>query len=420
MTYYIRCPNCGKIYRDDGIIHTCHICTNPLLDAVYTTPPFKRKIKNIFDYGWIPVRQKIKTDIKPVVYKSESLGDYFGIKHLYIAFSGYWPEKGAFMRTCTFKDLETHVAISRIGQINDTIVVPSTGNVARSFAYICCKTNNKCLIITLKDSMHKMWLPIDNLDSLDNFNDNIKLILLGKDFNYTDAITLCEKLCTHRNFFYDGGWKNVARRDGAGLVYLEFLRKFRCLPDFYVQAVGSGVGALGVYGHQKRLKQKNDFPTRIIAVQSSPLHPIYDFIKGIAKPYEVLEREERYTKIKELTNLKPPLHYVNGIGEAIRNTNGDVYYTTYSQAKRGVKIFKKCEGIDILLPAGVAVYSLHKLVEDYKIDNEKVLIHITGGGLKRLKKDYKIVRIKPTYYTKSHEEVEEFIKNIVSEEKGVK
>ena len=412
MTYYLKCPNCGKIYKDDGIIHTCYICTNPLLDAVYNTPPFKRNIiRNIFDYGWIPVRRKVKTNIKPIVYKSIGLSDYFGIKNLYIAFSGYWPERGAFMKTCTFKDLETHVAMSRIGQIKDTIVVPSTGNVARSFAYICCKTNNKCLIITLRDSTHKMWLPEDRLD---NFEDNIKLILLGKDFNYTEAIMLCEKLCTYQNFFYDGGWKNVARRDGAGLVYLEFFRKFQCFPDFYVQAVGSGVGVLGVYGHQKRLKQ-NTFPTRIIAVQSSPLHPIYDFIKGIAKPYDVLKKEEKYTKIKELTNLKPPLHYVNGLGEAIRNTSGNVYYSTYSQARKGVKIFKKCEGIDILLPAGVAVYSLYKLIEDYKIEDKKILLHITGGGLRRLKKDYKIVKIKPTYYIKTHEEVEELIKDLILE-----
>jgi len=46
------------------------------------------------------------TDSGPVTYRSTELAAELGLNNLYISFNGYWPEKGAFIKTCSFKELE--------------------------------------------------------------------------------------------------------------------------------------------------------------------------------------------------------------------------------------------------------------------------------------------------------------------------
>jgi hypothetical protein len=37
-----------------------------------------------------------------VVYSSSGLDERLGLEALFIAFNGYWPERGALLPTCTF------------------------------------------------------------------------------------------------------------------------------------------------------------------------------------------------------------------------------------------------------------------------------------------------------------------------------
>ena len=50
----------------------------------------------------------------PVTYKSKGLADYLGLKNLYITFNGYYPEIGAKMTTCSFKETEAYSVCARI------------------------------------------------------------------------------------------------------------------------------------------------------------------------------------------------------------------------------------------------------------------------------------------------------------------
>jgi len=408
--YYLKCPNCNKHYTDDGKIHTCIVCGNPLLEAIYNEPPFKKNVNNMFDFNWLPVRRQIDCDIKPCIYKCSGLSKYFGINNLYIAFSGYWPEMGAKTETCTFKDFETYAMAARLGDTESILAIPSSGSIARSFVNICEKANIKSLLIVPKDSVYKIWLPRDPS------NIKTELVSLGGDFTYNEAIVMSENLTAiltgSHGYFYDGGFKNPARRDGAGIIYLDFIRRFGFMPGFFVQAVGSGNGPLGIYTEQKRL---DDFSTRIIMVQNAPLHPVYDYIRnGIIKTQKVMREEWKHTAVKELSNMKPPLTFVNGIAEIIEVTGGNAYCVTNDEVKKGMELFKKYEGIDILDASGVATYSLHALIHEYNIKktNESILLHISGGGIERMKKDYEIYPIEPKYRLNSKKDVQDFINGI--------
>ena len=50
----------------------------------------------------------------PVTYKSKGLAQKLGLKNLYITFNGYFPEIGARMSTCSFKETEAYSVCGRL------------------------------------------------------------------------------------------------------------------------------------------------------------------------------------------------------------------------------------------------------------------------------------------------------------------
>jgi len=58
--------------------------------------------------SWLPVSKTLKGSGAPVTYKSTGLAQELGLTNLYITFKGYWPEKGAWMKTGTFKECEAY------------------------------------------------------------------------------------------------------------------------------------------------------------------------------------------------------------------------------------------------------------------------------------------------------------------------
>ena len=70
------------------------------------------------------------------------------------------------------------------------------------------------------------------------------------------------------------------------------------------------------------------------------------------------------------------------------STNGTMYGITNDEAREAEKLFVGEEGIDLDPAASVAVASLIKAVEDGSVKKEdSILLHITGGGYKRLQED---------------------------------
>ena len=68
---------------------------------------YLRKTPGIFRFGgWLPVHGTLPTEAGPVCYRSEALARELGLPNLFISFSGYWPERGGAVTTCSFKELE--------------------------------------------------------------------------------------------------------------------------------------------------------------------------------------------------------------------------------------------------------------------------------------------------------------------------
>ena len=52
-------------------------------------------------YDWLPVRSTLETESEPVVFRSERLSKELGLDDLWIGFTGYYPERGGRVRSCT-------------------------------------------------------------------------------------------------------------------------------------------------------------------------------------------------------------------------------------------------------------------------------------------------------------------------------
>ena len=162
-----------------------------LVRAVYEKKQieFKDNSYGIYKFAdWMPVSRMLEGSCAPVTYKSQALAEELGLENLYITFSGWWPEKGAAMPTCSFKETEAYSVCGRLPQNNNRImVVASAGNTARAFAQVCSNNNIPIVIAIPYDNLNALWFR-------QPLNPCVKIICSPSGTDYFDAIALAAKL----------------------------------------------------------------------------------------------------------------------------------------------------------------------------------------------------------------------------------
>lgn len=342
----------------------------------------------------------LKGSAAPVTYKSKGLAQAMGLRNLYVTFNGYWPEKGAFMRTCSFKETEAYSVCARIPE-NETriLVVASAGNTARAFAQVCSDNKIPLLLCVPYDNLSALWFtePLDPC---------VRLLCTPAGTDYYDAISLGDSVCRLPKFFTEGGAKNIARRDGMGTTVLSAVHAIGQIPDYYFQAIGSGTGAIAAWETNLRLLEDGRFgktKMQLLTSQNYPFTPIYDAWKKKERKIEILDPEksrEKASRIhaKVLANRIPPYPIAGGLFDALKDTGGDVDYATNEELLQASDLFYRTEGIDIHPAAAVATACLQKRVRQGKIDPDKnIMLNITGGGEILFKKRHRTFTLTPQW-----------------------
>lgn len=389
-----------------------------LIRAIYKKRQieFKEPSYGIYRFAdWLPVRRMLKNSSAPITYKSEKLAKELRLENLYITFSGYWPERGVFMQTCSFKETEAYSVCARLPQDSGKIlVVASAGNTARAFAQVCSDNNIPIVIAIPEDNLPALWFK-EPLGSC------VKIICSPKGSDYFDAIALAAKLSADSRFLEEGGAKNVARRDGMGTTVLSATEAIGRIPDAYFQAVGSGTGAIAAYEANLRLIEDGRFGNhlmRLMPSQNYPFIPMYQAWEKRSRallPSDDALQRELALKIKAavLSNRRPPYSIHGGLYDALTATNGHFYHISNSELDEGLALFKQCEGIDIHPAAAVALVSLQKAVAAKDIAAEDtIMLNITGGGEELFKSRYNFVYAKPDLILSPEKATEEVIKRV--------
>lgn len=348
-------------------------------------------------HSWLPIQEELTTDAGPITYKSEALARELGLSNLYIGFSGYWPERGAFIKTCSFKELEAYPTMQLLKESGGkAIVLASAGNTGRAFAHVSALTGTDVYIVVPDSGVSQLWLPEEPTES-------IHLIGMSPGNDYTDAINLAGRVAKLPGMIPEGGARNVARRDGMGAVMLDAAVTIGKMPDHYFQAVGSGTGGISAWEASLRLRADGRFGQKLPKLQLAqnlPFVPMYsawqarrrEIIPELDMKDAKKQVEETYATV--LTNRAPPYGVTGGLYDALVDTEGIMYAITREEALEAKALFESLEGIDILPPSAVAAASLLKAVEAGNVGrDEAILLNIAGGGYKRLKEDFTLFQV---------------------------
>ncbi len=402
--YILESVNTGKQFKDEGWTLDAPGEQQPtLIRAVYEKKQIEVKDESygIFRFAdWLPVHKMLEGSSSPITYKSEGLAKKLGLNNLYITFSGYWPEKGANFRTCSFKETEAFTVGGRLSSENGKVlVVASAGNTARAFARVCSDNNIPLLLCVPEDNIDALWFD-------EPINDNVKLVVTKSGSDYFDAIYLSNLACELDGFIAEGGAKNVARRDGMGTTTLSAITTIGRIPDYYFQAVGSGTGAIAAWEANKRLIEDGRFGNnymKLMVSQNHPFIPIHNAWKADSRDMLHLDDDEARKQVEEidakvLSNRKPPYPIIGGLYDAMKEAGGDVLCASNAQAAEAAKLFKETEGNDIHTAASVATATLIGAVKEGLVKaDDYIMLNITGGGEERFKSEKNIIYLKPAH-----------------------
>jgi cysteate synthase len=410
--FSIKCRKCGKAL-DNAFCAFCEHCKDALLVTDYHDARFAESgAEGIWRFNWLPVHGSPVPQHGPVVYRSDRLGGRLGLENLYIAFNGYWPEKGALLETCTFKEFEAAVVLQNARENGvEGLIVASAGNTARAFAHLSTVTGLPVVIVVPRMCLNEMWY-LERSAS-------VPTLAVG-DGDYADSIDVAKKVAMVRGFPFEGGVKNIAKRDGLGIVMLEAVSKIGRLPDHYVQAVGSGTGAIGAWEMAERFVKDGRFGTRLPILhlgQNLPFGPMvhaWDRRSRALAPEDLDPELISHITTRVLSTRYPAYSVQGGIYDALRSTNGKMYGIENDAVYAGMETFLQAEGIDIVAASGVAVAALTDAVRAGAIKkNEFVLLNITGGGEARLVREGKTFAVEPKFISKNatDKEIEELLCN---------
>lgn len=398
--YTLKNISTGRTFRESGWVLDDPEGRYPsLIRAEYA----KKRIdvgpeeEGIYRFGdWLPLRRTLAGSASPVTYRSEALAGELGLDNLYITFNGWFPERGARMTTCSFKETE---AFSVCGRMDDdfgrVLVVASAGNTARAFAKVCSLNKIPLLLCVPEDNLDALWFE-------EPLNDCVKLIASCCGADYFDAIHLSNIAVTSSKFIAEGGAKNIARRDGMGTTMLSATHTIGRIPDYYFQAVGSGTGAIAAVEANIRLIADGRFGDRrmrLMLSQNAPFLPMFDAWRAGSRELLPLDdaharRQVETISAKVLSNRRPPYSIAGGLFDCLKWSDGNIIDVTNEEAARAGELFERLEGVDIHPASAVAVASLVKSCG--AIDKDAVImLNITGGGEKRMKSGKKLHYLKP-------------------------
>ncbi|BBL67111.1 cysteate synthase [Methanoculleus chikugoensis] len=395
--YLIHCPGCGRSFPDHYTLD-CPSGCDALLRTVYAERRLPlRSLPGVFRYKeWLPVEGHLRVDAGPVSYASEGLARELGLSHLTVTFSGYWPERGGRMETCSFKELEAQPTVLRLREKGAGVIqVSSAGNTGRAFCQASALTGAPVVVVVPASAADRLWTTVEP--------PNVCLITVDGD--YSDSIAFGREVCSIPGIVPEGGAKNVARRDGMGTVVLDGTLSAGRLPDSYFQAVGSGTGAIAAWEAAERLIADGRFGTRLPALHLSQNLPFVPMVRAweagrrdILPAEDMPDVEASISRVYAdvLTNRHPPWGVRGGVYDALAASGGRVYAVGNDDARSAGRLFAETEEIDLDPAAAVAVASLLRAAEEGLVGpDERILLNVTGGGYARAAEDLDRYPVEP-------------------------
>jgi cysteate synthase len=275
------------------------------------------------------------------------------------------------------------------------MVIASAGNTGRAFAQAAAETGHSVVLVVPKTSAPALW-------TVSEAGENVKLIAVSGD--YSDAISISERLCASDAYLPEGGAKNIARRDGMGTVMLSAAETIGKLPGFYFQAVGSGTGGIAAWEASMRLIRDGRFGSALPELHLVQNHPFAPMAAARKRGSRFITEEDmpdaaravRSVYSPVLTNRSPPYGIPGGVFDAVNACGGNISSVDNRRAAEAFHLFESAAGIDLDPAAAVALAGLIQAAEDETVQPaDTIVLNLTGGGSRKIEEDFGKIPLKP-------------------------
>ena len=388
--YRLVCLGCKAEFPDDGVLLRCPYDHAPaLVRTQYAVRRFSpdERFSGIMRYRhWLPLRDQATADApRTAVFQSEALNAALSTPNLWLAFNGYWPARGAMMPTGTFKDLESAAVLARFPR-DRILVAASAGNTAASLARACSLQRRSAIVVVPETAL-------ELLQQRGPFDPCVQIVPVRGTASYDAAIAAAKRRASGEGaLVFDGGAANVARRDGIATTMLAAVEAIGMLPEFVVQAIGSGAGAIAAHEAALRLRADGRFGSalpRLLLVQNAPSAPVYESWRRaspalVAYGDDARARETRAAALwaPVLGAQDPPYAVRGGLYDCLRESAGDVLVAENAQARAARDLFESLEGVRLAPASAVALAGLRAALQAGTLAREaRIVLHVTGGGV---------------------------------------
>jgi threonine synthase len=376
----LRCKECGELYELEAI-YACERCFGPLevsydYSALGGADELKRKIQagpqSIWRYAdFLPFARRPQTALDagmtPLV-RSRQLAERLGLAEVYV-------KNDAANPTHSFKDRVVNVAVAKARELDyEVVACASTGNLANAVAAHAAAAGLDSYVFVPADLEEQKILATGVYGT--------KLVAVRG--SYDDVNRLCTELSAEHPWafvnvnlrpYYAEGSKTLAYETAEQLGFE--------LPDRVVCPVASGSLFTKIaHGFQEWL-DLGLLEGRLPAFNGAQADGCSPVATAFAAGHETCRPVRPRTIAKSLA-IGNPADGVFAL-EVARRTGGSVDSVTDEEIVDGIKLLAETTGIFTETAGGVTTAVLRKLAERGDIgSNERVVLFITGDGLKTL------------------------------------
>ena len=270
--------------------------------------------------------------------------------------------------TYSYKDRASAVVAFKAKELGiSEIAAASTGNAGSSLAGICARLGIKSHIFVPKN------IPEAKRIQIQAYGANIYLV----DGDYDNAFDLSLEVCNNNNWYNRNTAYNPLTIEGKkSAAYDIFIQTKGNLPDKIFVPVGDGVIISGLFKGFKELSELNvsDKIPELIAVQSEGSSAVIDYLQTGEFDYK-----PAITVADSISAGAPRNLYM--AADVVKESEGTGIKVSDEEITNAQSELAKQFGI-LSEPSSAAVFAGYKKCEERISISERVMLIVTGSGLK--------------------------------------
>ncbi|MFC4566055.1 pyridoxal-phosphate dependent enzyme [Nocardiopsis mangrovi] len=315
-----------------------------------------RRRKNLFWFG----------DGNTPCHAAEGFGRRTGLPHLFLKNESTNPTRST-------KDRIASVALSRFSELGvGHLVTASTGNSSTAYARgVQLIDGIEMALFCGRGYHHRL-----------NYPDHPTVATHLVDGDGPAVAAAARRFAERTGAVCEGGFFNLARREGLKLAYLEAFDQLPEPPDYVFQAVGSGTGLLGGYKGAVEYRLLGRLPAlpRFMAVQQEGCAPMAAAYREGALSIEPRHIVAAPRGPAEAILCGDPAASYPYVRHACRTSGGRILAVGTDEIRAVRDLLEETEGIQVCHASATALAGAVRMRREGVLPaRARVLVNLTGG-----------------------------------------